>query len=162
MEAEQLVKDLSPMMSPHATIIANEAGNSIVITDTQANIRHLAEIIKAIDSSAEDATEVRVFHLKHHDPAEIANLLTGLFSEQGGATGNQTPIRFGGFPAGFRRIQRRRIFRRRRAIWRDPRSETLRPRLPGTRRRTGSRSGSRSWRWRIRAPLPWWSPRRRI
>jgi type II secretory pathway component GspD/PulD (secretin) len=101
-EAEQLVKDLSSMTSPHATIVANEAGNSIVITDTQANIRHMAEIIRAIDSSAEDATEVRVFHLKHHDPTEIANLLTGLFSEQGGATGNQTPIRFGGFgPGGF-------------------------------------------------------------
>jgi len=39
-EAEQLVKDLSPMTSAHATIIANEAGNSIVVTDTQANIRH--------------------------------------------------------------------------------------------------------------------------
>ena len=103
-EAEQLVKDLSSMTSPHATIVANEAGNSVVITDTQANIRHLAEIIKAIDSSAEDATEVRVFHLKHHDPTEIANLLTGLFSEQGGATGNQIPIRFGAFggAGGFR------------------------------------------------------------
>jgi len=101
-EAEQLVKDLSSMTSPHATIVANEAGNSIVITDTQANIRHMAEIIRAIDSSAEDATEVRVFHLKHHDPTEIANLLTGLFSDQGGAGGNQTPIRFGGFgPGGF-------------------------------------------------------------
>lgn len=103
-EAEQLVKDLSSMTSPHATIVANEAGNSIVITDTQANIRHLAEIIKAIDSSAEDVTEVRVFHLKHHDPTELANLLTGLFSDQSSGTGNQAPIRFGGFggPGGFR------------------------------------------------------------
>jgi len=96
-EAEQLVKDLSPMISPHATIVANEAGNSIVITDTQANIRHLAEIISAIDSSAEDVTEVRVFHLKHHDPTEIANLLSSLFSDQGNTSGNQVPIRFGGF-----------------------------------------------------------------
>ena len=70
------------------------------MTDTQANIRHLVEIIKAIDSSAEDETELRVFHLKHHDPIEIANLLTGLFSGQGSTSGSQTPIRFGG-PGGF-------------------------------------------------------------
>ena len=99
-EAEQLVKDLSPMVSSHATIVANEAGNSIAVTDTQANIRHLVEIIKAIDSSAEDETELRVFHLKHHDPTEIANLLTGLFSGQSNTGGSQTPIRFGG-PGGF-------------------------------------------------------------
>ncbi len=95
-EAEQLVKDLSPMVSLHATIVANEAGNSIAITDTQANIRHLVEIIKAIDSSAEDVTELRVFHLKHHDPTEIATLLTGLFSDQSSSSSSQSPIRFGG------------------------------------------------------------------
>ncbi|MGD1018285.1 MAG: secretin N-terminal domain-containing protein [Verrucomicrobiia bacterium] len=100
-EAEQLVKDLSPMVSTHATIVANEAGNSIAVTDTQANIRHLVEIIKAIDSSAEDETELRVFHLRHHDPTEIANLLMGLFSGQSNTSGSQTPIRFGGPGGGF-------------------------------------------------------------
>ena len=44
-EARQLVSDLQSFVSPQATVVANEAGNSIVITDTQANIRHLAEII---------------------------------------------------------------------------------------------------------------------
>jgi hypothetical protein len=98
-EAKQLIADLSPLVSSRATIIANEAGNSLIVTDTQANIRHLVEVIQAIDSSAEDVTEVRVFHLQYHDPNEVANLLTTLFSEQGTA-GNQTPIRFGGFGGG--------------------------------------------------------------
>jgi len=94
-EAKQLVSDLSPLISSRATIIANEAGNSIVITDTQSNIRHLVEVIKAIDTSAEDETEVRVFHLQYHDPVEVATLLTSLFSDQGNS-GSQTPVRFGG------------------------------------------------------------------
>jgi type II secretory pathway component GspD/PulD (secretin) len=93
-ESGQLVTDLSPFVSPQATIIANQAGNSIVITDTQANIRHLAEIIKAIDSSAEDVTEVKVFHLQFADPTEMANLLSGLFPDQSNTA--QAPIRFGG------------------------------------------------------------------
>ncbi|MBM3860112.1 MAG: hypothetical protein FJ395_10720 [Verrucomicrobia bacterium] len=90
-EATQLAKDLSPMVSPQALIVANEAGNSIAVTDTQANIRHLLEIIKAIDSSAEDETQVRVFMLKHADPIEMADLLTNLFPDQSSSA--QAPIR---------------------------------------------------------------------
>ena len=77
-EARQLVSDLSSFVSSQATVVANEAGNSIVITDTQANIHHLAEIIKAIDDSAEAETEIRVFP-----------------SSSSGST-TQSPIRFGG------------------------------------------------------------------
>ncbi len=102
-EAGQLVKDLSPFVSQSATIIANEAGNSIVITDTQANIRHLCEIIKAIDSSAEASTEIRVFHLQHANPTDVATLLGGVFPSQSSSGGSQTPVRFGGGggPGGF-------------------------------------------------------------
>src|SRR5262245_4847904 len=91
-EAGQLVSELSPFISS-SRIVANQAGNSIVITDTQSNIRHLVEIIKAIDSSAEDVTEVKVFHSQFADPTEMANLLSGLFRDQSGNA--SSPIRFG-------------------------------------------------------------------
>jgi len=96
-EARQLVSDLTSFVSPQATVVANEAGNSIVITDTQANIRHLAEIIKAVDDSAEAETEIRVFHLKHASPADVASELSSIFPSSG-TSGNstQSPIRFGG------------------------------------------------------------------
>lgn len=105
-EAEQLTKDLSPFVSQQATIVANSAGNSIVITDTQANIRHLAEIIKAIDSSAEASTEIKVYRLKYANPTDVANLLSTIFPSQTGTSGTQTPMRFagggrGGFGGGF-------------------------------------------------------------
>ena len=98
-EADQLVKDLSSFVSPQATIVANDAGNSIVVTDTQANIRHLVEIIKAVDSSAESETEIRVFRLKYANPTDVANLLSQLFQSSSSGSGNntQSPIRFGGF-----------------------------------------------------------------
>jgi general secretion pathway protein D len=96
-EAKQLATDLSPFVSPQATIVANEAGNSIVLTDTQANIRHLVQIIEAIDNSAQGETEIRVFPLKHANPSDVATELGQIF--QNNATGNnqtQAPIRFGG------------------------------------------------------------------
>ena len=95
-EARQLVTDLSPFVSSQATIVANEAGNSIVITDTQSNIRHLVEIIKAIDSSAEGETEIRVFRLSHASPTDVANELSQIFPSSNGTGNNQSPIRFGG------------------------------------------------------------------
>jgi general secretion pathway protein D len=100
-EADQLAKDLASFISPQATFVANVAGNSIVMTDTQANIRHMVEIIKAIDSSAEAETEIRVFHLTHASPSDVATALSGVFpSSSGSGNNNQAPVRFGGSPFG--------------------------------------------------------------
>ena len=92
--ARQLVSDLTSFVSPQATVVANEEGNSIVITDTQANIRHLAEIIKAVDDSAEAETEIRVFRLKYASPADVATELGSIFPSSG--SGTQSPVSFGG------------------------------------------------------------------
>jgi general secretion pathway protein D len=95
-EARQLVSDLTSFVSPQAIVVANEAGNSVVITDTQSNIRHLAEIIRAIDNSAEAETEIRVFHLKYASPADVATELTSIFPSSSSGSSTQSPIRFGG------------------------------------------------------------------
>ena len=98
-EAEQLAKDLSTFVSANATFVANAAGNSIVMTDTQSNIRHLVEIIRAIDTSAQSETEIRVFKLKNANPGEVATLLTELFNTSSSSgSGTQSPLRFGGAP----------------------------------------------------------------
>ena len=97
-EARQLVSDLSSFVSPQATVVANEAGNSIVITDTQANIRHLTEIIKAVDDSAEAETEVRVFRLKYASPVDVAAEISSVFPNS--TSGGQAPTRFGGAGGG--------------------------------------------------------------
>jgi type II secretory pathway component GspD/PulD (secretin) len=94
-EARQLVSDLSLFVSAQATIVANEAGNSIVVTDTQSNIKHLVEIIQAVDNSAESETEIRVFRLKYASPIDVASELTSVFPGSS-SSGSQSPIQFGG------------------------------------------------------------------
>ena len=99
-EVAQLVKDIQPLVSMQTTMTANEAGNSLVITDTQANIHRIAEVVHAIDLGAEDFTEVRVFPLLRSSPVEMADLLTNLFPEDNSRSGgSQSPFggRFGGF-----------------------------------------------------------------
>jgi general secretion pathway protein D len=92
-DAQQLVVDISPFVSPQAIIIANQAGNSVIITDTQANIRHLLEIISSIDSSAEMETSVQVFPLKYANPNDVVATLAGVFPS---ATGGAQTIGVGG------------------------------------------------------------------
>ena len=94
---------MSSFVSSQATIVANEAGNSIVVTDTQSNIRHLAEIIQAMDNSAEAETEIRVFRLKYANPADVATELTSVFPSSTSGSSTQTPIQFRG---GGRRARR--------------------------------------------------------
>jgi general secretion pathway protein D len=99
-EARQLVQDLSSFVSPQATVVANEAGNSIVITDTQSNIRHIAEIIKAVDDSAEAETEIQVFPLKYASPTDVATEIGSVFPSSNSGSTTQAPTRFGGGPGG--------------------------------------------------------------
>src|SRR5882724_6244553 len=100
-EAKQILKDLQPLVAAQATLIANESANSLVITDTQANIHRLVEIIKAIDLSAEDPIVIRIFHLRNSDPVEMADLLADLFPDPGGSANNSSSVPFGGGPRGF-------------------------------------------------------------
>ena len=93
-DAGQLVSDLSVFVSQQATIEANTAGNSVIITDTQANIHHLLEIIKAIDDSAEMETVVHTYVLKFASPIDVASEISSLFPSSSGA---QSPVSvFGG------------------------------------------------------------------
>jgi Mg-chelatase subunit ChlD len=48
-DTRQLVAKLASSVSPQATVVANEAGNSIVITDTPQNLKHLTQIIDSLD-----------------------------------------------------------------------------------------------------------------
>jgi general secretion pathway protein D len=102
-EARQLASDLSSFVSPQATIVANEAGNSLVVTDTQSNIKHLMQIIQAVDNSAEAETEIRVFRLQFANPTDVATELSSIFPSSGTGNNTQLPIRFGGGggPGGF-------------------------------------------------------------
>jgi type II secretory pathway component GspD/PulD (secretin) len=108
-EVAQLLKDIQPLVSLSTTITANEAGNSIIITDTRANINRVAQIIKAVDMGAENVTEVRVFPLEFADPTEMAAILTSLYADDG-QTGGQNQgrggQRGGGGGGGFREFFR--------------------------------------------------------
>ena len=96
-DATQAAADLATLMPSSATITANQDSNSLVVTDTQSNIRHIVELVSALDGSAGSVSTMKVFKLKNADPTEMAQLITSLYGTP--AAGGRGPT--GAFGAGF-------------------------------------------------------------
>ena len=99
----QLPKDLASILPATATLTANESGNSLIMTDNQADIHHLVEIIQALDSAGSAANTIKVFPLKFADAKTVAEMVKELFpapetSPTGapGGNGNNVAGRFRG------------------------------------------------------------------
>ena len=91
--AAQLTKDLQPLMPMTSTMTANEAGNALVITDTQTTIHRMAEIVKALDTSLSSAATIRVYPLKFADAKTVATVIKDLFQSQDSSSRNANDLR---------------------------------------------------------------------
>ncbi|MBN2377627.1 MAG: type II secretion system secretin GspD [Sedimentisphaerales bacterium] len=78
-KAASLQTQLSPLLPTYANITANVETNTLVITDTTANIRRMIEIVSAVDTQMSGITDVKVFRLKYSDATNIASLINDIF-----------------------------------------------------------------------------------
>ena len=111
-EAAKLIENLRPLLAESATISANEASNAILLTDTQTNIRRIAQIIRALDTSVASISSIHIFPLQFADAKGVATVLTQLFTSNSTGTTASSSGRgrdgrrgfggfgFGGFPGG--------------------------------------------------------------
>ncbi|MFT3787650.1 MAG: type II secretion system secretin GspD [Tepidisphaeraceae bacterium] len=107
-DATQLKTDLAPLISATAVFTSNASSNSLILTDTSANARRLAEIVAALDTSVADSVDVQVIQLKYANAADAARLINDVFAnldtsrgdtgDNSGGGGNNN--RGGGFPGG--------------------------------------------------------------
>jgi type II secretory pathway component GspD/PulD (secretin) len=84
-DAAQAASDLGTLFPSSATVTTNQDSNSIVVTDTQINVRHIVTLLSALDTSSDSVSTMRIFRLRNADPNEMASLLTSLFGT--GTTG---------------------------------------------------------------------------
>jgi type II secretory pathway component GspD/PulD (secretin) len=80
LNAVQLVKDLQLLIPTSATVSANEAGNSILMTAQQKDVRRIDEIINDLDGSA--LSEVVVTPLNYADAKSVATELKEIFQTE--------------------------------------------------------------------------------
>ncbi len=98
---EDLARDIEPLIgSGFSELSANESSNSLILTDTQANIRRIVEIVQAVDQSISSVTDVEVFRLQFADAQDTARLIEDVFQESGPSEaetlGRSIQQRFGG------------------------------------------------------------------
>jgi hypothetical protein len=100
-----LLNNLRPLIGSDTDLQANESANSIMITDSQNNIRRIANIIMELDSVSSSINTIEVFPLKYADAKSLADLVKELFPSQtttGNAQGGGGNFgRFGGRGGGF-------------------------------------------------------------
>src|SRR3954468_9326429 len=81
-DAMQLKNDLAPLIGTDADFSSNASSNSIILTDSTANIKRIMEIISALDTHLADSAEVKVFQLKFASAASTAKLINDVFKEE--------------------------------------------------------------------------------
>ena len=88
---------------PHVSAVADDRSNSLVVSAPEEYIPTIEQLVREIDVSVSDVTELRVFHLANADPVETAALFAQLFPDDSKtADQNQAAVRFrGGFGGGF-------------------------------------------------------------
>ncbi len=79
--ADRLVQELSELVPAYANITSDQDTNTLIITDTTANIRRIVEIVRAVDTQMAGVTDVKVFHLKYSDASNVATLLNEIFQQ---------------------------------------------------------------------------------
>lgn len=77
LDATQLLKDLDSLLPRNATVSANEAGNSIIMTGQQKDIRRIDAIVNSLDGTA--LSDVEVYALKYADAKAVADELKEVF-----------------------------------------------------------------------------------
>jgi len=107
-DATKLRTDLAPLIPDTATLSSNAASNTLVLVDSQANIRRIVEIVRAVDEHMAGVADVKVFQLEYADARNVARVISDLFEQEdqgGGESGRQfipEPLRrmMGGGPGG--------------------------------------------------------------
>ena len=106
--AKDLIENLEPLLPENASMTANESSNAVVLTGTENNIRRVAEIIRALDTSISGISQLKVFSLKYSDATELAEVIKSLFeapqrsSSSRGSSGSRAESFFSRFRSGSR------------------------------------------------------------
>lgn len=94
--AQEMTTILDPLLPQTASMSASQTSNALIITDSQKNIRRMAEIIRALDTTLSDISTIRVYPLINANATDTAAMVTQLFSGQASGGGGGQSSRFGG------------------------------------------------------------------
>ena len=80
-DAEAITNTIKPLVSKDASMVAYVPTNTIIITDTEANIRRLMSILDAIDVESYKE-ELAVIKVKHADASTLGDQLSEIYGAE--------------------------------------------------------------------------------
>jgi len=80
-DAEAITNTIKPLVSKDASIVAYAPTNTIIITDTESNIRRLMTILDAIDVETYKE-ELAVLKVKHADAATLGDQISEIYGAE--------------------------------------------------------------------------------
>jgi type II secretory pathway component GspD/PulD (secretin) len=104
LDATTAARDLGTLLPGTSTLTANADSNSLVVTDTNLNLKQVVTLVNALDTSIDTVSTMKIFKLQNADPYEMATLLTNLYAPassqagRGGLPGQTAAAGRGGFP----------------------------------------------------------------
>jgi general secretion pathway protein D len=100
LDATTAARDLGTMLPGSSTITANVDSNSLLVTDTNINLKQVVSLVNALDTSSDSVSTMKIFKLKNADPYEMAQLLTNLYAAPTTGNANGRGGQLGQFGAG--------------------------------------------------------------
>ena len=88
-DAAKLKKDLEPLIPSYASLSSNVSSNALILTDTEANVRRIVQIVSALDQRMSKALDVKVFVLKYADATNVAKVINEVFKVDDAASQQQ-------------------------------------------------------------------------
>ena len=80
-DAGRLSQDIAGLLPPYAELAANASSNSLILTDTEANIQRIIRIVRALDTHMAAVADVKVFPLRYANATTTARLINEIFQE---------------------------------------------------------------------------------
>jgi general secretion pathway protein D len=91
-DAVKLKQDLQPLIGTDADLSANGGSNTVIMTDTSANIRRIVEIISNLDKRDSLENTIIVKQLKYADATAAAKLVTDIFKPPDQSNGQNANV----------------------------------------------------------------------
>lgn len=96
-DAEAITNTIKPLVSKDALIVAYQPTNTIIVTDSESNIRRLMQILDAIDVESY-RQELAVIKIEHADATTLGDQISEIYGgnvsvQAGGATASQRRAR---------------------------------------------------------------------
>ena len=91
-DAEDITNTIKPLVSKDASMVAYAPTNTIILTDTEANIRRLMSILDAIDVETHKE-ELAVIKIKYADAATLGDQISEIYGAEVSSTGTSANSR---------------------------------------------------------------------